>query len=353
MTSKERFTRMFEHREADRVPIIDGPWATTIARWEREGLPKNVSWIDFFDLDKVSDIGVNITPRYEEKVLEETEDYKIYTTGWGATQKSWKKIESTPEFIDFKVNTAEAWIEAKKRMQIMDEARIPWDMLKKNYDRWVAEGHWIRGTFWFGFDVAHAWMVGTETLLVAMYEEPEWVMDIFDTYLNSCITLFDKIWDAGYHFDSIFWPDDMGYKNTTFFSNEMYREMLKPFQKRAVEWAHNKGIKAHLHSCGNIMSRIDDLVDIGLDALNPLEVKAGMQPIELKKKYGDKLVFHGGVNAMLWDDKDAIIEEIRRIVPVMKENGGFIFSSDHSIPDAVSLENFRAIVDEVKRVGKY
>jgi uroporphyrinogen decarboxylase len=108
-----------------------------------------------------------------------------------------------------------------------------------------------------------------------------------------------------------------------------------------------------MHSCGNIMTRIDDLMDIGLDGLNPLEIKAGMEPFTLKEKYGDKLTLHGGINAVLWDDKEAVIEEIRRCVPTLKQNGGYIFSSDHSIPNSVSLENFRAIIEEVKRVGKY
>lgn len=78
-----------------------------------------------------------------------------------------------------------------------------------------------------------------------------------------------------------------------------------------------------------------------------------MDPVALKKQYGDKLLFHGGVNAVLWDDVDAIIAEIDRVVPVMKEKGGYIFASDHSIPNSVSLENFRRIVEEVKRVGSY
>ena len=71
----------------------------------------------------------------------------------------------------------------------------------------------------------------------------------------------------------------MGYKGTTFFSNELYRELLKPVHKRAVEWVQDRGVYARLHSCGNIMSRVDDLIEIGLDALNPLEVKAGMEPL--------------------------------------------------------------------------
>ena len=79
----------------------------------------------------------------------------------------------------------------------------------------------------------------------------------------------------------------------------------------------------------------------------------GTQSEFIKEKYGDKLVLHGGINAVLWDDKEAIIEEIRKYVPKMKENGGYIFSSDHSIPNTVSFENFKAIVDEVKRCGSY
>jgi uroporphyrinogen decarboxylase len=101
------------------------------------------------------------------------------------------------------------------------------------------------------------------------------------------------------------------------------------------------------------MELVDDLVEIGIDALNPIEVKAGMDPIYLKEKYGDRLVLHGGINAALWHDRDAIIEEINRIVPVLKQGGGYIFSSDHSIPNSVSAETFCAIVEEVKRVGAY
>lgn len=352
MTTRERFLRAYQHRDADRVPIIDSPWEGTFRRWYSEGLPRDVDWTDYFDIDKTAGIGVDITPRYEQKVLEETDDYVIYTTAWGVTQKSFKVLDSTPEFLDYTVVTPEAWEDAKRRMTV-DDDRIPWKLLSENYAKWVAEGRWIIANFWFGFDVTHSWMSGTETILVAMYEQPEWVRDMFDTYLDRCIAHFEKIWNAGYRFDCISWPDDMGYKNTTFFSNDMYRELLKPVHKRAVDWAHSKGIYAHLHSCGDIMTRIDDLVDIGIDALNPLEVKAGMDPLKLKREHGRELVLHGGINAVLWDDRDAIISEIDRVVHILKQNGGYIFSSDHSIPNSVSLENFRAILSEVKRVGAY
>ena len=78
-----------------------------------------------------------------------------------------------------------------------------------------------------------------------------------------------------------------------------------------------------------------------------------MDALRIKKEYGDKLVLHGGINAVLWNDKDAILKEINEKVPILKENGGFIFSSDHSSPNSVSLQNMKAIIEEVKRVGRY
>ena len=87
LTSHERFTRMYAHQEADRIPVIDSPWDSTIKRWHNEGLPENVSYVDFFGLDKIAHIGVDNSPRYPVRVVEETEDYITVTTRWGATLK--------------------------------------------------------------------------------------------------------------------------------------------------------------------------------------------------------------------------------------------------------------------------
>ena len=352
MNSWERIKRMYEHREADRVPILDDPWAGTIRRWVREGMPAGMDWEDYFGADKIGVINVDISPRFEEKILEENDRWYIATSQWGVTMKHFKEEDSTPEFLDYRVVDADSWAEAKARMTL-DDDRIPWKMLKENFPKWRAEGRWIRAVFWFGFDVTHSWMMGTENLLIAMMEEPELAEDMFDTYLSRTTALYDRLWDAGYHFDEMFWYDDMGYKGTTFFSPAMYRNLLQPYHKRAVKWAHDHGIVAQLHSCGDIMAIVPDVVATGVDALNPLEVKAGMDVLKLKKEYGDRLVFRGGINAVNWNNTEAILAEINEKVPILKENGGFIFSSDHSIPNSVSLENMRLIMEEIKRVGKY
>src|SRR3989304_6327437 len=94
----------------------------------------------------------------------------------------------------------------------------------------------------------------------------------------------------------------MGYKQNQFFSLKMYRELLKPFHQKAIDWAHARGIPAYLHSCGDIRPFIPELVAMGLDGLNPLEVKAGVDPLAVKREFGDRLLLHGGFHALLWND---------------------------------------------------
>jgi uroporphyrinogen decarboxylase len=225
--------------------------------------------------------------------------------------------------------------------------------LEQTYRACRERGDWVVGGLWFGFDVTHAWMVGTERALMALATDPEWLVDIWTAQLELHLALFDMILDAGYEIDSVFWPDDMGYKGSQFFSADTYGDLLQPVHEKAAYWAHYRGIKTHLHSCGDVNPLIPHLIEAGIDCLNPLEVKAGMDPVALKRRYGDQLAFHGGINAVLWDQPEAIEAEMREVIPVMKEGGGYIFSSDHSVPDAVSLEDFRRITDLAKELGAY
>ncbi|WP_455618462.1 uroporphyrinogen decarboxylase family protein [Eisenbergiella sp.] len=355
LTTHQRMSLIFDHKEADRIPIWDSPWNGTISRWHREGMPAEFdggNYVDYFDIDKISFFMPDNSPRYPEKILRQTDTHKIYTTKWGATQKELIGEDTTPEFLDFKINSPKAWAEAKKRM-IPTRDRIDWAFLKKNYQAWVDEGYWKVAGMWFGFDVTHSWMCGTENILIALLEAPEWCADMFNTLLDTHIALYEMILNEGYRFDCIRWWDDMGYKNSQFFSLDLYRELLKPVHKRAIDWAHSKGMKIQLHSCGDIMPLVPELIDLGLDSLNPLEVKAGMKPVWLKEAYGNNLVLHGGISAPLWDDLPAMHQELEQLIPVLKKSGGYIFSTDHSIPNTVTLEEFKDIIALVKKLGAY
>ena len=353
MTTRERILRAIHRQEADRIPLVDSAWAGTVARWQREGLPEGVAWEDYFGYDRIIGIGVDNSPRFESRVIEKTDRYSIITTGWGQTLRVFNELDSTPEVLDCYVDSPARWEEAKERMWRDLDTRVPWDFLKQNYDLWRANGDFLRLGFWFGFDVTHSHMAGTETLLCAMYEEPEWVRDMFDTYLAIDIEMADRMYAKGYRFDSVHWPDDMGYKGSTFFSPAMYRELLKPYHKRAADWAHNHGAVVELHSCGFIQPLVKDLVEIGVDSLNPLEIKAGMDPVYLKKTFGDRLAFHGGINAQLWDQIDLVTAEMERLIPLLKEGGGYVFASDHSIPNSVSFENMKTISELAHKLGRY
>ena len=352
MTSQERIRRMYEHREADRIPIIDDPWGATLERWRREGLPEGQSFVDHFDLDHIVSIGADNSPRYPVRVLEETPTQKTHTTRWGVTQRDWTHAGGTPEYLDFTIVDPDAWRAAKARM-VPTRDRIDWARLEAQYAEWRRKGAWIQAALWFGFDITHSGVMGTERVLMAMLEDPEWLIDMFNHQLDVSIALFDMAWDAGYTFDGVKWWDDMGYKHSQFFSMSVYRDLLKPVQERAIAWAHAKGAKALLHSCGDIRPFVPELVEIGLDGLNPLEVKAGMDPLDLKATWGDRLLLNGGINAVLWDDFDALEAEMRRLVPALKANGGYIFSSDHSVPSSVSLDTFRRTVELARELGAY
>ncbi len=352
VTTRDRMMLAVEHKEPDRTPITDYPWPTTLARWRSEGMPGDLSHVDYFGLDHFVTLHVDNSPRYPRRVIEETDSYITEFTEWGATLRNWKDHGGTPEHIDFTVKDPETWQQAKARMK-PDADRIDWEEIDRTYTQARERGAWVSAVFWFGFDVTHSYFVGTETMLVAMATQGEWVKDMFNHYLDVAIPLWDMVWDRGYHFDEVFWYDDMGYKGTSFFSVDMYRDLLKGAHKRACDWAKSRGLKTRLHSCGNISGLIEDLLEIGLDTLNPIEVKAGMDPLALKEQYGDRLAFQGALNAVLYEKPEKMWGEMHRVIPRMKRGGGYIIGSDHSVPETVSLAEFTEFVRLAKELGSY
>ena len=351
MTMHERMTRIYAHQEADRAPVIDSPWASTLARWRREGLPAGVEWSDYVGADRIRTIGADNSPRYPVQVLEETAEYRIHTTQWGETRKDWLDHGGTPQHLDYMIVDPDSWARAKERMQ-PDRDRVDWARLQREYKGWRENGDWISASFWFGFEVTFSHMVGVP-LFLAMVEQPEWVIDMVNTMLDLSIALLDMVWEAGYTFDQVNWWNDMGFKGTQFMSVQMYRDLFKAADCRAAEWAHRKGLKVYYHSCGNINPFVPELIDVGVDMLNPMEVKAGMDPLALKAQYGDRLAFHGGLNAMCYDPPERMWAEMERVIPAMKEKGGYMIGTDHSVPDSVGLEQYREFVARAKVLGRY
>ncbi len=109
-----------------------------------------------------------------------------------------------------------------------------------------------------------------------------------------------------------------------------------------------------LHSCGRVKDLIPYFIEEGIDCLQPLEVKAGMDLIELKERYGDKICFMGGIDVRLMalNDWKPVEKEIKEKFGVAKEGGGYIYHSDHSIPKNVSFRQYKRVIELVKEYGK-
>ena len=106
---------------------------------------------------------------------------------------------------------------------------------------------------------------------------------------------------------------------------------------------------------GRVSELIPGLLEAGLDCLQPVEVKAGMDLVELKKQYGDSLAFMGGIDVRCMADPDptAIEQEIATKIPAAKKGGGYIYHSDHSVPDNVSFEQYQRTIELVHQYGTY
>jgi uroporphyrinogen-III decarboxylase len=139
-----------------------------------------------------------------------------------------------------------------------------------------------------------------------------------------------------------------------FFSPDYWRENFKPHVKAIADYAHSKGLMVIYHGCGNINSIIEDYIEIGVDALNPLEAKADLDAVNLRKKYGQKLGICGNSNIQVWEtgDVELIRKEVLRKLNASK-GGGYIFQSDHSVASNVSGKTYDYIVKLVRKYGKY
>jgi len=352
MDSRERVALALDRREADRVAVCDSPWATTVERWRREGLPTDVAPEEFFDFEIVALPWGDMTLRLEREVIEETDDYIIERNTNGAVVKNWKHSTSTPELIGFTLDSPAAWARLKGRLAYSDD-RLAIAECRRVYEQARAKGKYIVFPAATGYDLLSS-IVGPSTLLPAMVTDPDWVADMLATWTDLILACAEELLVRGVDFDGAFLCNDMGYRDRPFFSNAVYRALIKPHDRRLCDFFHSHGKKVILHSCGYVEPFIPDLIDAGFDCLQPLEVKAGMDLLALKKRYGDRLAFMGGVDVRTMSGPPEVREkEIATKVGLGKIGGGYIFHSDHSVPDDVSFEQYCDVIRLVREYGVY
>jgi uroporphyrinogen-III decarboxylase len=147
---------------------------------------------------------------------------------------------------------------------------------------------------------------------------------------------------------------DVAYKKSTFMSPRYWREFFKPWVARMTAAAHAHGLPVIYHGCGNVQAIFPDFIEMGVDSYNPLEVKAGMDALSLRRQYGHRIALCGNSDVQVWETGDlaAVRREVLRKLNAAR-GGGFIFQSDHSVTSAVSGHTYDYIVKLVREHGQY
>jgi uroporphyrinogen decarboxylase len=150
--------------------------------------------------------------------------------------------------------------------------------------------------------------------------------------------------------------EDLAYNKGLLCSPRMLERAFLPYFSELIEFFHGFGLSVTIHSDGNIEEAIPILIDAGFDAINPMEVKAGCDPLRLAERYVPRLAFKGGLDARVLEtgDRALIRREVTRLVCGMKDRGArYIFGSDHSVSTRVSLASYRYAVDVYRENASY
>jgi uroporphyrinogen decarboxylase len=377
MNSRERVQAALSFEEAGRIPVHDDPWPATIERWRQEGLPRNIDPAEYFGYEIIC-FQADTSPRFPVKVLEEDEEYIVETTPFGGVVRNHKLYTTTPEIIDYPCKSRSDWERIKERL-VPSRERVDWRGEWKSHKPGGAGEGTVLATgradlrigldgnrqakqddmficfkAWFGYDKLHLYL-SAEQALIAMIDDPEWVRDVYETDVTLIIEICDIMRQGGFYFDGAFLCCDLGYRNDLLFSPRHYEEQLRPAFRRLLDYFDCLGMPVILHSDGCVRKLIPYFVEDGVSCLQPLEVKAGMDLVALKEQWGDKLAFMGGIDvrAMADEDPAAIENEIRSKIPFAKRRGGYIYHSDHSVPNDVSFSQYQRVLELVQKYGSY
>jgi len=204
------------------------------------------------------------------------------------------------------------------------------------------------------FELMHP-VCGHEYMLMGMAEDPEWVKDMVMTFSEWTIMHLEVLFAEEGKPDGFFFYEDMGFKFRPFMSPASYEAVIEPGHKLLFDYAHSLGGKVIVHSCGYVEPLVPGMIRAGMDCLQAMEVKAGMDLPTLFNRFGEQIAFFGGVDVrcLISNDGAAIDEEMdKKILPVVKGGGGYILHPDHPEPPEIDYETMRYFVDRGSTLGR-
>ena len=201
------------------------------------------------------------------------------------------------------------------------------------------------------------WLMGYVPFSYALYEDEQLIWDIFERVGKNHAEVIKKCLESTNlkNIGAIVMGDDMGYNHSTMISPDLLRKHVFPWQKKVVEVIHSYDLPMILHSCGNLESIMDDLIDyVGIDAKHSYEDKI-MPVTEAKKKYGKRVSILGGVDVhfLCTANEEQIRKYVDNVIDICAPGGGYALGTGNSVANYIPVDNYLAMLDEGRKKGIY
>ncbi|MCC6489774.1 MAG: hypothetical protein IT364_19955 [Candidatus Hydrogenedentes bacterium] len=364
-----RVVAALENREGDRVPVGEFFW-TNFVRRARQELAGGGDFdpYAYWDLDLIV-INPNMDPHIKPvQVVEDTPERRVVRTGFEATIEL-KGDYPMPRYLEFDTESYE-----DMESFVFDDPHDPRRYFEKIDDQINAVGDALNLGFPSYIERVKAaardrcvfgsvcephemiWRImGTENILYKLGEDPgrmagfierlgEFLAGIAEAQIKAAQGLLTGMYIWG----------DIAYDRGMFFSPDYWRAVYKPQLRRICDIIHGAGLKTVYHGCGNASAVYEDMIEAGVDAYNPMEAKAGLDVVDLKRRFGKRWAFNGNldVRVLATNDRDIIRREVLTKLNAAK-GGGYIMQSDHSVPDNVDPASYDYARELIREYGKY
>ncbi|GAA0180265.1 hypothetical protein SH2C18_29890 [Clostridium sediminicola] len=352
--NREEYIELMTFGNAKQQMFVElfGPLIGLEDEWKIQGATKGeLDLVDFdWDYVPVVNCGGNIGIRggFTPKILEETDEHIIQTDELGRKTKLCKGCATIPLPMDYPVKDMDSWLKIKHLYEFHED-RINWDRVNAAIEA-QKKGALVWVEMLGGFDLPRQ-LLGEENICFCYYDQPELIHDILETAGNTAFKVLDRISDK-LVIDNLSVHEDMAGKSGPLIGPDLVLEFIKPYYRKIWDMLSSKGTRIFSQdSDGNMNNLIDAFLECGVNAIFPLEPAAGMDMVALRKKYGNKLAFKGGIDKhVLYKSKEEIRKELEyKMQPLMLE-GGVVFGIDHRIPNGTPIENYRYYVNTAREL---
>lgn len=351
-TGKERILKAFAREKADRLPVFDvvnqpDLYEDLLGRSNYEsGGRLCVQLAKTLGMDAVTVHSAPYTCLIPPK--KNWDSPNSFTDRFGLRFK----VEDTSwplGMITEHVEADEDFLAAIRNAEVTDEdVRQVKEAVEEAGDEIAVFGS-VRGTFGFLFIA-----LGLENLTYAMYDDPELLTEIIEAADAFWTKLGLRLIEAGC--TALYVANDMGMNGCTLISPAQLREFFFPSLRKQIATWKAAGGKVLFHSCGNVDAVLEDLADMGIDALNNIQVFSGMNLQSVKARIGDRVTIVGNVDAtgvMCSESQEDIAEAIRQVVKTAGGDGGLIIATDHSFHEGIPQKNVLYFLEKAREIGKF